>query len=268
MLIRHTTLALCLSLAFTTGVAQTSNSSPCDPALEILAVDANRYQERDQNADSRRCEGLYLQDVASSAIKLTSLTTTYEPFTTAQTITLAWDENLQPEEPFLHIRAESQVFKLYYRMDTQVDVDDHTFNWPTTSLAALSLSKSDVGVVAWLPVALSGVDQDVVERDVYIPLRVTQDNPPENKGYQVVIMPTSELTEVRYYVAAEQDGYRGPDVLPEKALGYGYYPNGRPVSFDFTLDNQPAGVYYLEIEAERATANDSRLEIWFYHAGN
>ncbi len=252
----------------------------CDPELQTQESDPNAYQERD-GSKINRCEGIYLQDVASSAASVTSFTTSYESL--AETLYLSWEnpnaDNLPlTETGQVRVRAESQVFKLYYRMDTvwQQDSDDFvndgetsSFVWSTEIVKELKLENpQELGVTAWLPATFS----DGVERDVYLPLSVTTENMPLiSNRYTVTVMPSAELRAVSYQVFKTNDGYATEDTMivvdESRDLNNDYFSSGQPLEIEFALTGDP-GVYYLEIEATRTNQKKSTLEVWFYHHGN
>jgi hypothetical protein len=248
----------------------------CDPELQTQQGDPNAYQERGD-----RCEGIYFQDVASSAISLTSFTTNYEALDTSKdTIELTWIQPasgvLQPQGD-LHLRADSQLFKLYYRMDTYLDMSDMKFSWSAKILKNLELSKPDIGLAAWIPAELpikkdrgtsQGVEQRTpgVERDVYLPLTISEFvTGPEDSAYSIMVMPSAELKGLSYRIATAYDGYAGEEIQEKTSLDGDYFPNGRPVEIPISLPSTATGVYYLEIEAVRTNEKKSHLEVWFYH---
>ncbi len=254
----------------------------CDPELQIQENDPNAYQERD-GSNANRCEGVYLQDVASSAASVTSFTTTYDFDEAAPSFYLSWPNtstlSLTPTSK-VRLRAESQVFKMYYRMDTvwplpsdsvEQNVETSSFVWPTKIIQELQLKDpEDLGVAAWLPATFS----DGVERDVYLPLSVSHNKnvfvmPSPSVDYAVVVMPSSELRAVNYNVFNTKDGYvSGEEAIVTGELDNDYFSSGQPLEINFTLDSDTAAVYYLEIEATRTNSKKSTLEVWFYHHGN
>ena len=269
---RWALLLLLVGIFVSTSGAQSDTSDFCDPALETVSENPNRYQERDAGVVSERCEGLYIRKMSSSVIGLTSFTKTNKDFTVGQDVELSWvGGGSPPTDNTLHIRADSQVYRLYYRMDTRVPVDGKSFAWPTSIVAALGMTADDVGLAAWQPTMLGDV-----ERDVYLPLSVAQDGVSHGDGYQIAIVPLVELTKVEYSVAAESKrvrGYRDETAVFEESLPVGFYPNGRPITIDFDLEGEGAGVYHLMIEGiPRDAAGDPNpgdpLGVWFYHEGD
>ena len=239
----------------------------CDPELQAQNGDPNAYQERDPNGEINRCEGIYLQDVASSAITLTSFTTTYEDFSGGypDTVFLTWimpDEYLAKPIDKVHIRADSQVFKLYYRLDTVQPLDTNSFEWNTKVIKNLQLTNDEIGVSAWMSAEMIGG----VARDIYLPLSVlmSEDNH-LNSTYSIVVMPSSELTAVKYRIYPTSNGYvSDSESLVEETITGDYFPSGKKIAFNFNLDLEES-IYYLEIEVTRKNSKKSHLEIWFYH---
>jgi hypothetical protein len=262
-----------------------SQAQFCDPELQTPQGDPNAYQDREPGSENR-CEGIYLQDVASSAISLTSFTINYDDFSDKypDSLFLTWmmpEENLAKPIDKVHLRADSQVFKLYYRMDTVYPLEttenenntkENIFNWSTQVVKNLQLTKAELGISAWLPAQLPPDTTDGIKRDVYLPLSILTSKGigPSSTNYSVVVMPSSELTAIKYKIMPTTiDGYVNDDenqMIKSDKLEDEYYPSGQPVPITFSLD-VPKGVYYLEIEVTRTNSKKSHLEIWFYHHG-
>ncbi|MEM6431104.1 MAG: hypothetical protein AAF708_17840 [Deinococcota bacterium] len=236
----------------------------CDPGISVDEREPNAYQDIDN-----RCEGLFVQEVSSSVIVLTSFTRQFDLESTGadHPATISWDiddvtsvRSLQnSKDDLLRLRANSNAFRVYYRMDTRVPLDNTTFDWSTTILERLSMGKFDVGIYGFLPVSFSDVT-----RNIYFPLSLSQDGNINYEDYQVTLFPTAELEEVTYYIASVDEGYPGDVVVPETSLNYRNYPNATPIMFEFEL-TADTGLYYLNIEAERPRGRRSRREIYFYH---
>jgi hypothetical protein len=257
-------LFCCVILAALIFTQAQDIQSFCDPNIDVDEREPNAYQDIDN-----RCEGIFVQEVSSSVIVLTSFTRQFDLENTGadHPATISWDidditsvSSFQTvEDDFLRLRANSNAFRVYYRMDTRVPLEDMTFNWSTSVLERLSMSKFDVGIYGFVPVDFSDVT-----RNVYFPLSLSQDGNASYEDYQVTLFPTAELEEVTYYVARVDEGYPGDVIIPETSLNYRNYPNATPITFEFEFVAD-TGLYYLNIEAERPRGRRSRREIYFYH---
>ena len=238
------------------GFAQ---DNPCDPNLVGSASDPLGYHLRHD-----RCEGRYVQDVASTILVTASLTEAFEDYDlkAGKELVVAWQA---PQKQPVHLRAQGLRPRLYYRMDTVRPPGSVSFQWPTAILAALDIPRQDIGVIGWMSYALGGV-----AREVSLPLRISQKgNIPQARTYRVVLWPGRELTEVFISLApVKADGAVGT-FLPNqdgRPLKYGYYPAERGIEFDLPAPETP-GVYYLEIGATLRSGGVITIENWFYHAG-
>ena len=76
-----------------------------------------------------------------------------------------------------------------------------------------------------------------------------------------------ELQEVFVSIATiKSDGSPARFVQDGKALGYGFYPAQRAITFDIPKPEK-SGIYYLEIGATLSSGGVVTIEHWFYHAG-
>jgi hypothetical protein len=230
---------------------------PCDPNLKQLGQDPQGYQLRGD-----RCEGIYIQPVSgSSTLLVASFTASFEDFDPSSTdkLTLEWSSLAATP---LRLRAYALREKLYYQMDSVVPADKATYLWPTGVLNALHLSKQDIGVVGFTEYR---VGSEI--RTLYVPLRIQSKDETQPPGYQLVLLPGSELDEV--FVSLAQVGTDGQPhsfLISDRKLGKGYYPAERGISID--IPRPPVrGVYYVEIGATRRYAGPLTQQIWFYSAG-
>jgi len=237
------------------GYAQ---DNPCDPGLLPLSKGPLRYEQRGD-----RCEGLYYQDKASPMLSLVSLTESFEKYNLKSTQELVIEWKTPKNAQKVRLRAQSVKSSLYYRMDAIRASGATTYHWPLDVLQALSIVRCDIGLTAWTVRSLNGNS-----REVYLPLRITQTQPPSAAGnYHVQIWSVCELQEVFVSIAAIQpDGSTAQFLQDGKALGYGYYPAERAITFDIPKPEK-AGIYYLEIGATLSSGGVATIEHWFYHAG-
>jgi len=235
-----------------------AQNSPCDPNLKQLGQNPNGYKLRGD-----RCEGIYVQPVSSStALLVASFTEFYEDFDPRAlgNLSIEWSS---PAEAPVRIRAYALREKLYYQMDTIVDTGKTAYAWPGEILNALHLSKWDVGVVGFIEYRLGGEN-----RTVYVPLRIRHRNQKPTAGYQLVLVPGSELKEV--FISLAQVGADGKPysfLISDRPLSRGYYPAERGISVDIPALKTP-GVYYLEVGATTRYGGPITQRIWFYHAGH
>ncbi len=228
----------------------------CDPLLQRPAGDMLGYGPREG-----RCEGRYLQ-ATTTTLFLASLTESFENFdsNSGESLIIEW---IAPGNESVHLRAQGIRPRLYYRMDSIREPGSRSFNWPTNILKALEISRRDIGVVGWTQHSVGGVT-----RDVYVPLRIRQEeNVTQSHSYRVVLLPGSELTEVFYSLApVQEDGHIGIFLMDGNELKYGYYPAKRAIEFEISVPGDQR-IYYLEIGATLRSGAVVTIELWFYHHG-
>jgi hypothetical protein len=245
-------------------VFQLGQSSPvsaaenlCDPNLPRPSGDPLGYQLRDD-----RCEGRYIQEVASTVLITVSLTESFEDYdlNSNEDLIVEW---IVPKDQKVHLRAQGLRPRLYYRMDTARNPGSKAYRWPIDILRALSIPRGDIGVVAWARYSMSGVGQDI-----YLPLRIRQKQQAVQSGaYRIVLWPGKELAEVFVSLATvKADGSPGNFIKDGEALNYGYYPAERGIEFEIPKPEKP-GIYYLEIGATLRSGGVVTIENRFYHAG-
>jgi hypothetical protein len=97
----------------------------CDSSRLIPAENPYAYKARGD-----RCEGLYINQVASATLSLVSLTDFFEEYQlqSRHPLEVAWNgkEKTKSED----IRAQSAKRRLSYRMDTICRVNDRSFRRP------------------------------------------------------------------------------------------------------------------------------------------
>lgn len=248
--------------AWATSGLVSAKENGCDANLIAPPEDPLGYQERED-----RCEGRFLRSVASPVLLLFSLIESVEKYDpgSEQPLTLEWRF---PQGQRLNLRAhglQAASPRLFYRMDATRTSETASFRWSSEILHALNITASDLGVVAWVAYPMNGV-----EREIYLPLRLGQQQTPgASDRYEVVLWPGQELTEV-YVSLATVDSQGAPVefLWDGKALAYGYYPPERGIAFDILkTELQRPGVYYLEIGAILRGGGVFTLEQRFYHAG-
>jgi hypothetical protein len=225
----------------------------CDPGLQQIAG-ALGYRLL-----AERCEGLYVQEVGSADLVVLSFTEAFEEFDAAsgRPVRVEWEA---PGEGRVRLRAQG-MGKLYYRMDTSRPAGETSFLWPSDVLAGLRLSRQEIGVAGWTWAPVGGT-----ERQVYVPLRISQGEPPSRAGrYRLVLLPGRELDEVYLSLAAVgEDGKPARFLKDGQALGYGYYPARRGVEIPISDLGTP-GIYYLEVGARVKGGGSTAAELWFFH---
>jgi len=233
-----------------------AQESPCDRGLEALARGPHGYALRGD-----RCEGIYVQQVGGTVLVVASLTESFEEydFTSGADLVIEWTA---PLDRTVRLRAQGIKRDLYYRMDAVRPPASHSYRWPSDVLAAQHIARGDIGVVGWIRHSLAGVD-----RDVYLPLRISQHHSRAVAGaYDLVLFPTVALKEVYLTLASVgQNGLPNKTIKHGEPLGYGYYPAERPVKIRLANVGD-AGIYYIEIGAELASGGSASLTHWIYYA--
>jgi len=234
-----------------------AQQSPCDPNLTQPGQNPHGYRLRGD-----RCEGIYIQPVSgSTTLLVASLTEFFEDFDPSSLgkLSVEWSS---PAETPIHLRAYALREKLYYQMDAIVEAGKTAYLWPTGVLNALHLSKQDIGVVGFTEYHVGREN-----RTLYVPLRIRHKNQKPTHGYQLVLLPASELKEVFISLAqVGTDGQPHSFLISDRPLGMGYYPAERGILIEIPSLKTP-GVYYLEIGATSRYGGPITQRIWFYHAG-
>jgi len=246
-----------LASAQTVSSLMGAQQSPCDPNLRQLGENPNGYKLRGD-----RCEGIYVQQVSgSTGLLVASFTEFYEDFDPSilGKLSVEWSS---PAGAPLHLRAYALREKLYYQMDAEIPSGKTAYVWPGELLNALHLSKWDIGVVGFMEYRVGEEN-----RTVYVPLRIRQKNQKPTLGYQLVLVPGSELKEV--FISLAQlgtDGQAHSFVISDRPLRKGYYPAERGILVEIPA-LKAAGVYYLEVGATNRYGGPVTQRMWFYHSG-
>ena len=241
------------------GIIALAQDSPCDPGLNQTIGDPNGYRLRGD-----RCEGIYIKEVAgSSTLVVVSMTESFEQYdaTSGKSLYVEWPA-LGNERVWL--RAYSLRRKLYYRMDAFRPPGSARYMWPSGTLDALGIEKKDLGIVGWTPYTVGNA-----KRDVYLPLRITQQDGLIGgfKNYKVLLLSSVELEKVFIsLVSLDFNGRPDTFIRRDEELGYGYYPPDRPIDISISGMRKP-GIYHLEIGATLRTGGSAATELWFYHSG-
>jgi hypothetical protein len=193
---------------------------------------------------------------------LASLTESFEEYDLASggDLVIEWTS---PGAGVIHLRAHGLQRRLHYRMDTVRPSGSTSYRWPSTILAGLNARRADIGIVGWTRLAVGQV-----ERPVYIGLRVSQRRKPARPGtYELVVLPTRELSEVYVSLAAVGSDGRPTAFLQDgRALRHGYYPAGRAIPVSIAGLGRP-GIYYVELGATVKGGDPTTATFWLHHPG-
>lgn len=230
----------------------------CDSSLIKLSYGPSGYQNRGD-----RCEGIYIKEVSSSTLMIASFTESFEQFnlTSDKPLLIEWSKS--PANSTIHLRAEGIKRKLYYRMDTYSAPGSTSYSWPTSFIASQNITKNDVGIVGTFQ---HKINQQ--QRDIYIPLRISQNTRPAKTGnYEIILFPGTELKDVYISLATvDANGQTGTFIKNGEKLGSSYYPAERGIEIPVSVSN--TGIYYMEIAAVLRNGGSDELKLWFYHSTN
>ena len=233
--------------------------SDCDPSLVKLSSGPSGYKERGD-----RCEGIYIKEVGSTTLQVSSFTESFMQYdlNSGKTLIIQWDA--PPNNSSVSLRAQGLRRKLYYQMDKIMPAGKTFYNWPVNFLSSLNITKSEIGVAGRFPYRSGRV-----EHNVYVPLRISQQGNDVKTGkYKLLLFPGTELKEVYISMApVEPDGSNGKFIIDAKKLEYGYYPAERAIEIPVS-EMKETGIYYMEISAEKKNGGTATQEIWFYHLRN
>lgn len=250
-------LSLLVTLPLITNPTLAQPSS-CDPSIKLPSPDST-YSYRQRND---RCEGIYAREVAGDILMVASLTQAFDDFTPSGDghLHLSWD--LRRPLP-VRLSAFSLRPHFYYRMDSTRPPGADTYDWPTDVLAAIHLTKADLGVVATVSLPVAGAAQEV-----YLPLRIgARSAARQLRAVQLIVISDVELSEVYVSMAL-----LGTDAQPvriirkNQALGYGDYPAQAGIPINLT-DLGVAGLYQVDIGATLVSGGSANLRFRFYQGG-
>jgi hypothetical protein len=211
-----------------------------------------------------RCEGIYSQQVSSISVEVRSLVAGFEAFDPArdETLGLAW--TVPPgSAQSVHLRAFSFKARTYYRMDTVVPAARSVYHWPSDVLASQRLGRDDLGLLAWIDLPGPGG----TSRPVYLPLRAGAGAAQRDDGYEVALVPSVRLAEVRLRISRLDSQGNVAATVQDRELGFGYYPSGVPTVFS-TGKLGPAGFYRLAVTAVPKSGLSVEQDIEIYHPGD
>ncbi len=245
-----------VALSITSSV---SAQSHCDPSLAPSSNHPFGYVDRGD-----RCEGVYIQLVGSTTLKLLSFTAAFDvlDLRAAQPLVIEWPA--PPGASEVELRALSLRRRLFYRMDTSVRAGSTRYRWPTDILAAVNLGRADIGLVGWTRLAIGGAEQEVL-----LPLAASQRNPQTPTGpYTLLVQPAAELDELFLTVTRlAADGSVERTVQPARELGYGYYPVESTI--EIPIDAPAArGMYAVQLGARLRGGGASTLRFVFHAPGH
>src|SRR5262245_17114072 len=244
-----------LLLALPIGHAVHAQSPHCDADLNPASSNPLGYRLRGD-----RCERVYIQEVAATVLRLVSLTESFETFepTRDRPLIVEWTP---PSNQPLHLRAQSLKSRLYYRMDSERPAGSASFEWPLDLVAALGLTRNDLGVLAWTARRLGSA-----ERLVHIPVRIRQRTTPAPEPYRMVLVPGVQVEELFLSVArVDANGQPGPYSIDKMPVGLGYYPAGRAVVVPLRIPSI-AGVYRIDVGATLTQGGVSAITAYFAHS--
>jgi len=247
---KQTTWTVVLLVLAANGVV----ADECDPGLTGSPASPAAYRQRGD-----RCEGIYALQVNSTQIRLASMVEAfaYDP-EDPQALQVTWARPAGDYGP-VRLRAQSLQPNSYYRMDTTVGAGRTAYEWPSDVLASLKLPASTVGVLAWTRLAGE-------ERDVYLPLRVSQGKAPAGGGeYQVAVVPDHRLREIHVTLTPlDAAGALRPPVF-ERELGYGLYMAKEATVFSFARPDG-GGIYQVDIACEIWSGGSMTTSFTFYQS--
>ena len=230
-------------------VAQTAH---CDADLNPATTNPLGYRLRGD-----RCEGVYIQDVAATALKVVSFTESYESFDPSldRPLLVEWTP---PQGAAVHVRAQSLRNRLYYRMDSDRSAGSGSFTWPPDVLAVLRLDRTELGVLAWTTRRIGTVDRTVLE-----PLRVRQQAAATPGPYRLVVVPGIQVEEIFISLAPlKPNGEPGPYTIDKQPAALGYYPAGRAAAITIKTPSA-VGVYRLDLGATLTQGGTSAMTAYF-----
>jgi hypothetical protein len=251
-------LGISVAILFLAGRGHAANL--CDPSLKEETNSPVSYHMRGE-----RCEGFYAQQVSSISLEIRSLVASFGAFDPArdEALTLAWTA---PPGTTGTVRLRAFSFKPdnHYRMDTAVPAGRGSYRWPTDVLGPAGLHSQDLGVIAWIDLPGKGG----APRTVYLPLRVSTGAAAKAAaGYEVTLLPSARLSEVRLTVSRlNEQGQTAAVLRRNEELGYGYYPSNTPTAFS-TNKLGPAGFYRVEVTAVPKSGLSVEQDLELYHPG-
>jgi hypothetical protein len=142
-----TVVLLCvLSLELLLFALVTAQENHCDRDLNAPAGHPYGYRLRGD-----RCEGIYVQEVNCTTLRVASLIESFEDYDPAsgKDLLVQWPAFGHSD---IRLRTQSLKRRLYYRMDTVRPPGSTSYTWPSHFLAALKISKRELGIMGVDPV--------------------------------------------------------------------------------------------------------------------
>lgn len=247
---------LCIGVLGLARAALAAGAEKCDPDL-MRPDDTRGYQWRGD-----RCEGLYVQPVASHGdLLVASLTEEPPDFDPSATPTLELRWTPFGDGP-IHVRAYSLRHGTYYRMDAVRPAGARSYRWPLDVLREVGLPGRAVGLIAWTQHRVG-----TTERPVYLPLRLATLANASAPHYRMRVVPGVRLDEMWVGLVRLDEAGEAKEAVESKELGLQYYPAGQPVPVTLEMpEDAPAGVYRAEIRATCAGGAVS-TRLWLAHGG-
>jgi hypothetical protein len=200
---------------------------------------------------------VYVQQVANTPLLAASFGQINLQHALSGSIVIDW----LPVAGEVRLRTYALKPRTYYQMDSRRPAGTASFSWPTDVLAALKLTASDIGVVAWTEGNIGST-----RRDVYLPVRIGDPLALPEGMYELFVLPGSELNELFIgLTAVSADGKTSAALSKPVPLRYGYYPAGRSIRIPVGPIPKP-GIYFVEIGATLKGGGAISRELWFIHA--
>lgn len=238
------------------NLATLSAQDYCDSSLIKNTESPLGYRNR-----GNRCEGLYVKEVGSTTLLITSFTESFEQYNirSAKPLQIEWDK--PPGNSPIRLRAQGIRRRLYYRMDTSQPPGSVSFDWTPGILASLNIVKDDIGVLASTSYVIG---KEL--KDVFLPVRIKQEgNHMHAPSYKLTLLPGVELSEVYISVSlVGADGRLTQFIKNGEKLNYGYYPAERAIEIPLS-GLKAKGTYHIEIGANLRGGGSSTVECWFYN---
>jgi hypothetical protein len=208
---------------------------------------------------------VYVRLVGGTTLNLLSFTATFGAIDpkAGPPVVIEWPSAQVTAE--VRLRAVTTRRHLYYRMDTSVRAGTARYRWPTDVLAAVGLSRPDIGLIGWIRQTIGGIEEEVL-----LPLSVGQGNAPGPAGretYTLLVQPAAQLSEL--FVTVKRlatDAGAERLVQPTHELGYGYYPADEAIEIPIEAPAEP-GVYAAQLGAKLRGGGVSTLRFLFRAPG-
>lgn len=228
----------------------------CDSAL----VQPQAWGYKKRGAD--RCEGQYFKQTGvdtSSKLRVISLMDRFGDFDPLSdgVVVVEWT----PPGKASRVRLTAQSLKpsQYYQMDAEIEPGRVSYNWPTDVLRdeRLRVRRRDLVVVAR---TADGVLLPVT-------LRRAQDRPPAQRQPFLVIVPTTDATEIFVSVSALDAARKVKrKIAVDQPLRQAAYPKDLEVTIPLPLVER--GLYQVHLGARLAAGGPASLPLLVYYAGH